>query len=365
MLTTTKYLTFLGAYILLISLNYELSAQMIPMECSLSINTANENDIVCDDVPFELIAELNPETDVVSISLNNMLLDSRRVSAENDSSVIVVWNFAELNALDNLEFGTNTFIIVTEDGDTGSACFSDYTFSYESCESVNDSLIDNNTGKFNISLKVLLQGNYDANSEFMTTKANELNLLPPLQPFNSEIFNFDGMQSVTEFENEAVDWVLVSLRNETGEILDKSSALLYKDGSVRSIEGNLMISFDLVSTITDTYWVSVSHKSHLAIISEKAYATNEFIDFTKPELIQGPAQSMIIDNIAYMIAGDLDGNGIINNIDYNIWANNNSAVGQYLAQDIDGNGLVNNIDYNYWQINRQKLGARKIIENEY
>ena len=42
--------------------------------------------------------------------------------------------------------------------------------------------------------------------------------------------------------------------------------------------------------------------------------------------------------------------------DYNIWRQNPAAINQYLPSDADGNGVINNIDFNLWKANGSKIG---------
>ena len=74
----------------------------------------------------------------------------------------------------------------------------------------------------------------------------------------------------------------------------------------------------------------------------------------------GIEQLKLKGNTFCQIAGDFDQNGIINNLDFNIWKQNSALVNRYLSWDVDGNGVINNLDFNAWKINRSKIGEPTI-----
>jgi len=40
-----------------------------------------------------------------------------------------------------------------------------------------------------------------------------------------------------------------------------------------------------------------------------------------------------------------------------VWKTNSSAINVYLPADADGNGIINNQDYNLWKANRSKVSV--------
>jgi len=64
----------------------------------------------------------------------------------------------------------------------------------------------------------------------------------------------------------------------------------------------------------------------------------------------------LIDGKYMLYAGDYDGKGIINNVDFNNWKIQGAIINQYLPIDGDGNGIINSLDYNLWTNNKSKVG---------
>jgi hypothetical protein len=61
---------------------------------------------------------------------------------------------------------------------------------------------------------------------------------------------------------------------------------------------------------------------------------------------------------APLIPGDINGDGLVDVADYNIWAANVGATGATWAQgDLNGDGLVDVADYNIWAANVGKTSA--------
>ncbi len=63
-----------------------------------------------------------------------------------------------------------------------------------------------------------------------------------------------------------------------------------------------------------------------------------------------------IEDLHVIFSGDVDQNGIINNIDVNLWSLIPATLDESLSVDIDGNGFLDKRDVNDWKINRSKIG---------
>ncbi len=205
-----------------------------------------------------------------------------------------------------------------------------------------------------------LEGFYDIASGEMTQNLRTENLFPENQPFNIEPWNYNGPETLANVEEGYVDWILVQLRDSTGSVLEEKACILTATGDILSAEGENEISFSTFSTEVNSfqslgYVVVVRHKSHLAV----AFPLNDglVIDPNNGSLAVGNEQLKEVEGIFTLYSGDYDGNGIINNLDFNIWSLNGAALNQYLSMDADGNGVVNNKDFNLWALNRSKVGS--------
>ncbi len=225
--------------------------------------------------------------------------------------------------------------------------------------------------------KIMLEGFMQTNGE-LTQESKDLDLIPLQQPFNTAPWNYAGTETLASIPADMVDWVLIHTRDANGNITGTQAALLYKNGDIRTVNESRVIKFALPST--EAKHISVHHKSHLAVVTE-ASGFIDGSDFVIANIVENPEQAgdfipnldftldavaLGIEQVKFMqgtrcaISGDFDGNGIINNLDYNVWEQNNSAVYYYLNQDADGNGIVNNLDYNLWDINKSKVGNQMI-----
>ncbi|WP_145282235.1 PEP-CTERM sorting domain-containing protein [Pirellulimonas nuda] len=56
-----------------------------------------------------------------------------------------------------------------------------------------------------------------------------------------------------------------------------------------------------------------------------------------------------IEYVSTQVAGDYNGNGLVDAADYTVWRDSLGATGAGLAADGDGNNVVNQLDYTYWK----------------
>ncbi len=209
---------------------------------------------------------------------------------------------------------------------------------------------------------IYLESFFQVDQEKMVNKLNSSGLIPTSQPFNEAPWNYKGNETLNQIPKEMIDWVLLCLRNASGEIIEKKACILYQNGQITTIDSNRVIIFEELSSNNSTIGlrsvVSIHHKSHLAIAFE-ARAGETIDPFAGSEALgRNQVKEKAGNSILY--AGDFDGNGIINNLDYNLWRRNSAALKQYISVDADGNGVVNNLDINLWAINKSKIGSEFI-----
>ena len=190
-------------------------------------------------------------------------------------------------------------------------------------------------------------------------------LLPLFQPFDGSPFNYGGQEALGALRDTLADWVLVEVREATNpeNILARQAAILSTSGRLLSA-ANLGL-LDFPNLAPGSYYIALFHHAHLAVMSANPIAfTNSpsLYDFSAdPASALGNAQlKPLTDSVYGLFCGDYDGNGVVNNLDFNSWRQSGAALNQYLPVDGDGNGVVNNLDFNLWKVNGSKVGIREI-----
>ncbi len=211
---------------------------------------------------------------------------------------------------------------------------------------------------------VLLEGFRQAGNSLLKTTLAENDLIPLAQPYNRAPYNYNGHEVVNTMPNNVCDWVLVELRSAVDytQVIERRAAFLRNDGVLIDIDGVQGVIFDNINGNT-SYYVVVYHQTHLGIMSSQSILlpNNQAYNWNlNVSNAMGIDQQKLIGTMAYMYAGDYDGIGVINNLDYNKWISANAAVNSYMSWDGDANGVINNLDYNLWYANRSKTGIPAI-----
>ncbi len=219
-----------------------------------------------------------------------------------------------------------------------------------------------NESSFQIGLKIYLEGAYQ-NGE-MTTELNDLGLLPASQPYSGSPWNYDGCESVSPIPENVVDWILVELRESTGDAStatsDKTIAmqagLLMKDGSVKNSGDNANLEFSV--SYTDNLYIVIYHRNHISAISANPiiiFNGNGIYDFSSAEskvFGDNLGHKEISSNIWGLAAGDSNGDGDIDDLDkQNEWDQHVGTWG-YLPSDFSFDSQIDNKDKNdFWNVN--------------
>ncbi|MCL2289410.1 MAG: InlB B-repeat-containing protein, partial [Bacteroidetes bacterium] len=226
-----------------------------------------------------------------------------------------------------------------------------------------------------LNLKLFLQGptkngNYTFKGEAKNGTYMTNYIQAPRFPWFTELYlpidnpygipgSYPEINSVTGPAYEVVDWVLVEIWgnfNEstyTYDLLETRALLLQVDGSVVDVNGNLP-EFDVQQ---GDVRIVVKHRNHLAVMSSEGlsftsgtveydFSTGINKAYTLPLPIF-PAQMIIKNNVAALIAGDLNTDYVINATDINIFNNAfylTSGLWRYLVTDINMDGVVDAAD---------------------
>ncbi|WCO01741.1 T9SS type A sorting domain-containing protein [Psychroserpens ponticola] len=174
-------------------------------------------------------------------------------------------------------------------------------------------------------------------------------LIPTTSPYEDHAI-CDASVFLVTGNNAIVDWVWVELRDgsDNSIISNAQSAFLQRDGDVVAIDGMSSLSASLPD---GNYYVSVSHRNHLGVMSASSFAlsgTDTIIDLTSdPNLVTGGNNAVVVlsngNHGAY--AGDYDENNQIQNVDANSVVQLIGGTG-YTNADMDANTQIQNTDVN-------------------
>lgn len=171
-------------------------------------------------------------------------------------------------------------------------------------------------------------------------------LIPTTSPYDASVC--DPSVFLLTGTNAIVDWVFVELRNATNPsvIMASQSAFLQRDGDVVSSDGSSTLQFSIPES---SYYIAVTHRNHLGILSANPVALNNTtttVDMTQNlSSISGGSLAVVqLANGQYaLISGDVVSDGQILTTDY---LNSLPSIGLsgYLATDVNMDGQVLNTD---------------------
>jgi hypothetical protein len=207
-----------------------------------------------------------------------------------------------------------------------------------------------------LSLNIFIKGPYDADSDNMTTYLQTGELIPTTSPY-------DDSREVSPIPSGITDWIFVELRDAAdGDALTLRSFFLRNDGMVTGDDGT---TTELTFPVTDgDYFIVIRHRNHLAVMSAAAQSLNStsatLYDFTtgSGQFYGGASGAQELETDVWgMIAGDANGNGVINSTDY-IFIRNSVGSFDYSDYDCNLNGVVNSTDY---LVVRPNIGAQTSV----
>ncbi|MCD4788643.1 MAG: hypothetical protein K8R37_01490, partial [Bacteroidales bacterium] len=220
-----------------------------------------------------------------------------------------------------------------------------------------------------VSLDVFLEGPFNSTDTDMNTDLNSDGLIPLAQPFNTAPWNYTGTESATSIPNaNIVDWVLVEFRDAvdagsatSGTMIARQAAFLLNDGSIVGLDGasDLQFSYTPINQLFVVIW----HRNHLGVLS--AYALTGFGDVYYYNFTNGPdkaygtdAQKYLSSGIYGMIAGDVDGSGLINQDDKTIYWEPSAGTTGYNGSDLNLDTETDNKDKDDFWVPNLGLGTQ-------
>jgi len=216
--------------------------------------------------------------------------------------------------------------------------------------------------------KVFLEGPFSGGS--MSTSIPFANAIPSTQPYRDPVFDgtlveFDDSLSVSSAPANAIDWVLVSLRDTPTSTVHRQVGFVLSDGSIVDTAG-AVLAFPCVSP--DSFYVVVGHRNHQGVMSSSkvSFATSTGTwDFTTA-MAQGYTMGGLpmkdLDGVRF---GLFAGNGVPDKqtiaSDFNVWLVDTKAVATgYLQSDYDLEGQVTASDFNVWLTNTKAVAACQV-----
>ena len=275
-------------------------------------------------------------------ALTFTLAEDLTINDENNPSSILLYKRASTSDTD-WEFVTSATSVSVANNDatfTGITDFSQF-------------IIGKLHSIIELDLNVFLEGPY--NGTDMNIHLNTASDLPLSQPYTNPPWNYPETDSVITFPNSnIVDWVLIELRDAQdadaatrSTFVARQAAFILNNGSVVAMDGSTNLLFDV--TISEQLFVVLWHRNHLGIMSAIPLAESEGIysyDFTNASgQAHGIGSQKDLGSGKFgMIAGDANGDGIVNDTDKNPVWNTQAGISGYLSADLNMDGQCNNQD---------------------
>ncbi len=200
-----------------------------------------------------------------------------------------------------------------------------------------------------LSLRVYLQGSFDADGDTMTTALNVGGHIPTRSPYS------EAPRDVISIPETVVDWVLLELRQtDTGTPVCQESFFVDQNGQVVALDGETT-QLAMTGVGDGDYYVVVRHRNHIGAMSAQTTAMDSAstpaIDLTQTETsVFGSDLALLSSDMYGLYAGDANHNEQVQNDDKNDhWQTQVGGAG-YLDADFNLNGQVQNDDKNdFWQ----------------
>ncbi len=209
-------------------------------------------------------------------------------------------------------------------------------------------------------LQATYNATLDRNKDVSAAWAIILQTYARNQPFNAPGFgNYAGTESVpaatftsSVATDDILDWVLLELKDSTGNLVDRRAAFMLENGSIVNLDKTPGVVFKATA---GRYHLTVRHRNHLGLSTELTSFVPganlfNFTSATDVTLFGNAAAYATVNGKICMKAGDANGNGYTS---YNGNANDRDAIlafvggselgftsNVYATQDINLDGAV-------------------------
>ncbi len=213
-----------------------------------------------------------------------------------------------------------------------------------------------------VDVNIFLEGPYIGDS--MSTTLQNIGLLPLMQPFNTNPWNYTGLETAIQIPDDVVDWVLVELRDAVSPEMATPSTILAgwpralflkQNGSLADVQGNQ--PGILSENVQHNLYIVIRHRNHLDVLSNGPLVlsgntyTYDFTDAITKAYGGALGYKQIASGVFGMVAGDSDADGEVSVLDFSTWASQFGGSGVYSKADNDLDGEVSVLDFSKWAIN--------------
>ena len=264
------------------------------------------------------------------------------------------------------EMNQNGFITLTQSLSTDGT-----TYEFEIVDSLWTECVGSinvSVGKFDVNIYAFLEGAYDSTTQSMNAILAQEDLLPLSQPYNTPPWNYDGTESIEEFLDIVVDWVLVEVRSgepslggaSTTTVVETKAGLLLTNGRIVNTQGQYLRFENLVAD--QSYYIALRHRNHLDVLSAIPIIANPEMsyDFRTSPAFGSNQQQTAADGNYVLYGGDYVPDGVIQNSDNDAWKASPAILNTYHITDGTLDGVVQLTDQDVWLPNKAKIGVVEI-----
>ncbi len=243
---------------------------------------------------------------------------------------------------------------------------------YPDCVQEQIITITNNCNAY-LSLNVLLEGPFSANTGTMSTTLNDEELFPLAQNYHTPPWNYLGNEKIIVRDvipPTTIDWVLIELYQPNTDddnitLVARKAALLLANGTVVDADDPRSNLVHFKGVAAGDYYVMIRHRNHLDVMSATPVSlpnSNTPYDFSVIDsMAYGAGQQTLLPYGTYaMYAGDINADGVITYMDANMYQNQLNITNGYVAGDANLDGEVTNNDFEVMQPNIQVIGIHQI-----
>lgn len=202
-----------------------------------------------------------------------------------------------------------------------------------------------------VSLKAFIEGPFNGSGMNNTLSWN----LPYSQPYNTEPWNYDGTEGYDLMPWEAVDWVLIELRDAPdaasvtqASVVARQACLVMTNGNFFGNNGNSQLNFNL--SFSDSLFVVLYHRNSISVMSATPLIETGGVytyDFTTTQSqAYGNGQADLGNGYYGLYSGDLNADGVINQDDLDLWRAEAGTPAYYWMEDANLDLQVDNRDKN-------------------